>query len=396
MKTASIISEYNPYHNGHAYHVRKTREMTSSDYIISIMSGNFVQRGEPAIYDKYNRARSAALDIDAVFELPVIFSISNAGDFAMGAVSILNSLGCVDSLSFGVETLDMNLFERICSIITDEPSDYKSSLQDYIKEGNSYPLAREKALTDILGDSVKDIISSPNNILALEYMSAIKKINSSIRICPIIRKGSYHNTDEKNGYLSASAIRTLIYDNKDITPHVPSYDQELFKNALPGTSVLDGLLNLRLSELDYDVIYHEMSKDMMNRLKSIPVPTSFSEAVQLLKTKNITYTRSARALMNMILRIKEDDFREITNEGYSHYANLLSFRKESSTLLKTIQDNSEIPIINKKADYTPESHAASLSWEYDKKATDIYNSLCFIETGVRKPKELSSNVSIVL
>ena len=430
MKISAIISEYNPFHNGHAYHADTTRRETDADYVLSIMSGNFVQRGEPAVLNKYARAGMALDKLDAVFELPTVYAISNAGDFAKGAVSILDAIGCINYLSFGVETDDMNPFDKICDILTKEQANFKASLRDHLKEGTIYPLARELALKDILGDKISEIASSPNNILAIEYICALRTLDSNIIPHIIKRRGSYHimhespssilktqrqivhkqiindilnynnsdsNIDNTSEFLSASAIRRLIADKNDISEHVPSIVLDAIKKTpcITENSTLDTLLNLRLTELTDDTPIHELSGDMLNRLRSITIPVSFDDAVQQLKTRNITYTRSSRALLNLILGIKADDFNVITKGGYAHYANLLSFRRDSSPLIKLIQDASRIPIINKKSDYHPVQDAESLSWYYDCKATDIYNTLYYCNSKINNPSELSSNLVIL-
>ena len=398
MKISAIISEYNPFHNGHAYHADTTRRETEADYVLSIMSGNFVQRGEPAVLNKYDRAEMALSGIDAVFELPAVYAISNAGDFAKGAVSILDAMGCIDFLSFGVETDDINVFNRVCDILTAEPESFKSSLRDHMKDGLSYPAARDLALRDVLGDSVSGITSSPNNILAIEYMCALRCLDSKIRPHLIKRLGSYHdNGKPETGFLGASSIRKMISEKTDISDHVP--DQSLIKinrfRCITDNSVMDTLLNLRLSEITDKTSIHELSPDMLNRLKGISLPVSFDEAAAILKTRNITYTRSSRALINLIIGISSEDFDRITVSGYAHYANLIAFRRQSSPLIKAVQDTSGIPIINKKSDYRPDNESESLSWYYDCKSTDIYNMLYYSLSGIKKPSELSSNIKII-
>lgn len=195
MKTVAIIAEFNPFHNGHKYIVNQAKKITNSDYCISIMSGNFLQRGIPSMWDKYTRATIAVQEgIDLCLELPFPYATGSAYDFAMGAVSILNSLNSVDYLCFGAETDDLALFERITEILINEPDEYKTQLKTYLSQGLSFPSARSNALVSILQDtSISDLLSKPNNILALEYIHSLKKINSPIK--PIIIKriiANYH------------------------------------------------------------------------------------------------------------------------------------------------------------------------------------------------------------
>jgi len=188
----AIIGEYNPFHNGHLYHLKESKEKTHTDYTIAIMSGNFVQRGNAAILDKWTRAKIAILNgVDLVIELPCIYSISSAENFAMGAIKILNSLKIVDSVSFGTEIDDITILEEFADILTDEPAEYKSLLSHELSKGISYPKARENALLMYLNDIRKyaNILSSPNNILAIEYLKAMNLTNSEIFPVSIKRIG---------------------------------------------------------------------------------------------------------------------------------------------------------------------------------------------------------------
>ncbi len=410
MKVSAIISEYNPFHNGHKYHIDETKRLTEADYVIAIMSGNFVQRGAPAIRNKYERSFYALPFLDAVFEIPTIYSVSNAGDYAMGAVSLIDSLKTATHLSFGIESGDIDSFKKIADIITKEPADFKSSLLDHIKEGLSYPRARSMALSDTMGKEAESLISSPNNILAVEYIAALQKLDSNIIPVPVVRKGSYTNNNPGYGFLSASSIRNMLKNGEDIRSHIPATDKVINKGScLLSNESLDSLLSYKLSvisnksdEEKYNELHsdkeddiHEMSGDMFKRLISIGPVTGFDECVERLKSKSITYTRASRALINLILGIKENDFKVITKKSYSHYANLLGLKKSSSNVLKYIYDNSDIPIINKKSDYRPKTDEAKLMRKYDLLASDIYNILYKDKTGITLPRELSSNVTLL-
>ena len=179
----AIIGEYNPFHNGHLYHLNKSKEKANAKYTIAIMSGNFVQRGNTAVLDKWTRAKMAILNgVDLVIELPCIYSISSAENFAMGAIKILNSLKIVDTISFGTETDDISLLQEFADILTDEPEEFKSLLSHELSKGISFPKARENALLMYLNDIRRyaNVLSSPNNILAIEYLKALKETNSPI------------------------------------------------------------------------------------------------------------------------------------------------------------------------------------------------------------------------
>ena len=211
MKTVGIIAEYNPFHNGHAYQIQKAKEAAGADFAVIVMSPDFVQRGEPALVDKYSRAKMAlASGADLVIELPVCYACGSAEYFAEGGISLLRQLGCVDALSFGCETDDPALFCKLADILLQEPDEYRQKLRKYQKQGMTFPKARETALLDYLSQNrkvrtsiskdsscaelpvsnVSALLSSPNNILGLEYAKALKKQNSSISILPIRRQGS--------------------------------------------------------------------------------------------------------------------------------------------------------------------------------------------------------------
>ena len=211
MKVAGIIAEYNPFHNGHAYHIEEVRKKTGADYIIAIMSGNFVQRGGPAIVDKYTRTKMALLGgADLVIELPVVAATASAETFARCGVAILNSIGVVTHLGFGCETDDLELLHALANLFVEEPKEYQELLSSYLKEGLSYPAARAKAAGEYFQKFVADTsitnrnsthnvyadgiidntlnieatLNNPNNILAIEYLKALKQINSTIKPCP--------------------------------------------------------------------------------------------------------------------------------------------------------------------------------------------------------------------
>ena len=225
MKVTAIISEYNPYTLGHAYLLDRIKEELAPDFVISVMSGSFVQRGECAMWDKYTRAGMALkCGIDAVIELPFAYATGSAFDFAAGAVRLIDSLGVVDTVAFGAETTDTRLFDTVADILISEPEVYRSTLKAALSAGLSFPAARQKAISSsLLGNSdsqkveLDSLLNSPNNILALEYISALKRSNSSVGYHIIKRNGSsYNEEDIKSGrFNSALSIRNA-YTEKGI------------------------------------------------------------------------------------------------------------------------------------------------------------------------------------
>ena len=188
----AIIGEYNPFHNGHLYHLNESKKVSNSDYTIAVMTGNFVQRGNVSLVDKWTKARMAILNgVDLVIELPCIYSISSAENFALGAIKLINSLKIVDTLSFGTEIDDINILKECAEILTEEPEEFKSLLSHELSKGISFPKARENALLMYLNDIRRyaNVLSSPNNILAIEYLKALTATNSTISPISIKRVG---------------------------------------------------------------------------------------------------------------------------------------------------------------------------------------------------------------
>ena len=211
MKTAAIIAEYNPFHMGHRYHINATRELTGADYVIAVMSGDFVQRGEPACTDKYFRTRMALMGgADLVIELPVFYAIASAESFAAGGVALLHELGCIDHLSFGSEWAGLSDYEPYVRLFAREGEAYQSLLKSYLKEGVTYPVARSRAAAALLPDACPErFLKEPNHILGLEYLKALSRSGSDIKPIVVIRKDArYHDEQLQCGaFSSAAAIR---------------------------------------------------------------------------------------------------------------------------------------------------------------------------------------------
>ena len=224
MKVLGIVSEYNPLHSGHAFHIRASVEKTGATHVICVMSGHFVQRGEPAVADKWVRAKMALLSgVDLVLELPVVFSCSSAELFAYGSVRTLHHTGVVACLSFGSEQGELGSLWRIASALYDEPAAYRELLKNYLGEGHSFAVAREKALTGYLRGLPDNIMSQSNNILAIEYLKALKGLRSSIQPTTIKRQGSaYQEAEIAPSFSSATSIRAFLQNNGSLTDPVIS------------------------------------------------------------------------------------------------------------------------------------------------------------------------------
>lgn len=408
MSRIGVIAEYNPFHNGHKYLIDSAKQITGADETIALMSGNFVQRGFPAIADKYTRAESAVIGgVDIVFELPVLYATGSSRDFATGAVAILSATNSVDYLAFGVEDEEQELFYEVADILADEPSEYKKALNDYLTKGLSYPSASEKAIRSLLGSKVSDIIYKPNNILAISYLTAIKKISSSIRPVIIKRCDPGYDSVELNGkYASATAIRNALAEKKSIREFVPKNTakpySEFIKKEVPDSTwltpfiasriIYDRNLSEEISQLSKVL---DMTPELLNRLRKAPLPIKYIEIQDYLKTKNLTMSRVSRVLLHVVLGIQTEDRTCAYENGYAEYINLLAFRENKSSSLKEIAESSKLEIINKKSNFDPETPVGIRLWQLDKLATDLYNQLIYDNLNIRLHGELSCNVRVV-
>lgn len=395
MKVIGIIAEYNPFHNGHRYHIEQAKKQTGADYVVVIMSGNYVQRGTPAIIDKYSRTKMALENgADLVFELPVIYATASAEAFAFGAVSLLHSLGFIDAICFGCETPDFTLFEQIADLFIQEPDEYKKLLRAYQKQGLSFPAARSKAAISYFAstkkssflEAIEEILSNPNNILGIEYIKALKQLHSHITPVPILRKGGgYHNTELSGNICSATAIRTAYVEKKNICAlqtFLPKSCYVILKNAEHQTFPItendfSSLLYYKLLQTTDFSDYTDISSDFANRLEKITdYAYSFTDYTNMLKTKDMVYTRICRNLTHILLDLKNINYKLTPG-----YLRLLGFKKSASFLLKKKKNSdfsSFTPIITKTADAKNIlSTFAYTQFEKDVMATHLYNHICY-------------------
>lgn len=365
MKTVGIIAEYNPFHNGHAYQIAMAKKMTGADYCIVVMSGNFVQRGIPAIMDKYLRTQSALKNgADLVLELPVYYATSSAEYFASGAVALLDKLGVTDTLCFGSECGDIEILSALSEALLTETPEFKQILKRQMKSGASYPQARNHALSVTAPHltGALSVLQSPNNILGLEYIKALKKRQSRIQPYTMNRLGAdYHTASLEASYSSALAIRESIRQRKDIRyiqDQVPSTVYDLMEKAFGHTfpilpDDLSTLLpyKLLLEQTDSYSSYLDIDAPFSDRLSRMLFSyTDHASFCDQLKTKNMTYTRVSRNLLHILLNIYQKDMDSFCKEDYIYYARLLGFKKEAEPLLSSIKELSKIPLLSKLAD----------------------------------------------
>lgn len=424
MKTVGLITEYNPFHNGHKYHIEEAKRVTGADFVVVVMSGNFVQRGCPAMIDKYARTKMALLcGADLVFELPVCYATASAEYFALGAVALLDRLGFVDCLCFGSESGEINELSSIADLLVHHSNELDRLIQKNLKAGATYPAARLKAIIDWINNTslpisnkidYEAVLNEPNNILGIEYLKALLMLSSKIKPYTIKRKASdYHDLSlpTDNNLPSASAIRDNLktyqisqadYKLDDILQHVPSCVHDLLASSYKKTypiqeDDLSLLLSYRLlyeTKKTLEEIYDctpDLADRLLNqRLKAMP----FEALVQALKSKNYTHTRICRVLLHILLQIKKEDILSYQKDGYILYARLLGIKKDSSFLLKEGNDN--LTIINKlPATVKQLSEAGKKMLETDLRAAHLYNQLVYYKYGSRLVDEFRKGIIIL-
>ena len=405
MKVTGIIAEYNPFHQGHAYHLSRARELTGADRILVVMGGNFMQRGEPAIIDKYTRTEMALRNgADLVLELPAASATGSAEYFAEGAVELLDASGVVNELCFGSELGELEPLEKAAELLLEEPEDYQKLLRAELKKGKTFPEARETAFSAFLPE--QSLLASPNNILAIEYIKALKRRKSSIRPLTIQRLGSYHGEDGQpagtphtvsgnlpESFASASTIRCQLHtlEKQIVTsceqPAFVSLMTALAKELPPSSFGLlkDVLLADRLVQaedfslpLHYRLmqakeplefsVYLDVSEELSRRIYSLRQEfTGWNAFLDLVRTRQYTRSRVSRALLHILLDIRQEEVLPPT------HLRVLGFRREASDLLSEIKKKSRLPLVTKAAGHPELSEEIRISSFYH--LGESYNEL---------------------
>ena len=468
MKLAGIIAEYNPFHNGHAYHIAETRRLTGCDYVVVVMSGNFTERGLPAVIDRHTRAEYACLGgADLVIELPLSYAVSSAETFAAGGVRVLTEIGA-EWISFGAENpfaaentffpadlaspnrpeasrnagrnihnsthvesafcedtaVPMEPMNRLADLLTAEPAEYRRELKTALANGLSYPVARRRAVSEI-DPSLAPLLDTPNNILAIEYLKAIRKQQSPLRPVGILRNGAGYHDTELSGFASASGIRKAFseyvnyavsdaeYDN--IVFHAPSSRTEgmnpaFSENAvseltgalppnlrenylgflsaiqnhrghLPSADDYSDFLYLRLKELQENN-YSDLSDELFNRIRKLSAGCeTFSEIAAAVKNKSVTRSHIDRALLAITLGLTKD----YTDawENALPYLTVLSCRNDAKTLLGEICRNSQVPFLVRTAkDSASLPESAKRLYAAETAANELYRRAYKKATGI--------------
>lgn len=434
ISAVGIIAEYNPFHNGHAYQIHKAKQLSGADYCIVVMSGDFVQRGAPAVFDKYTRTQAALLGgADLVLELPPAFAVSSAEDFASCAVSLLDRLTVVSHLCFGSECGEIKPLMDTARLLCREPGEFRTVLKEELKHGLTFPQARIKALNCVsrsVPDKSRpaDFLSSPNNILGVEYCKALIRGRSSMTPVTLSRLGSgYHDTEPSSSreasvpglkglfpsgkacFSSASALRKLLESpylspdhEKTLLQNIPAPVWELFKSRSPVfCDDFSPLLTYRLLELQSQnadlAAFGDVSGELAARIRHrIPDFSSFERQIEALKTRQYTYTRISRSLIHLLLHITKEDISCRKGHGYVSYFRVLGFRKDSACLLKAIKKAARLPLITKTADAANYLSDETLQeFRRDLFCSHIYRSVAGQKKGNRNTSEYTQPLIIL-
>ena len=383
-----IIAEYNPFHNGHLYQIEEAKRKTGAKYVVAVMSGNFTQRGDTSLVNKWAKAQMAiANGVDIVLELPTVYSISSAENFAQGAIKVLDSLKIVDTLCFGTETDDFAALNNISNILSNEPKEYTAILNHELSKGLSYPKARENALMMYLNDIKRyaNIVSGSNNILGIEYLKALKSLKSPMTPLAIQRKKVYYN-DERivDEYASSTAIRKLLTlgEFDEIRKVMPTTSYRILKDEIEkGNYVLnitkyekEILYNLRKMSVEDIANLPDVSEGLENLIKNAANScNNLEELINIIKSKRYTQTRIQRILLYALLGITKKDMD--TSKKITPYARVLGVSAKGREMLSDIcKINRRIQMITSVKKYLEYTNNKALKemLEKDIFATDIY------------------------
>ena len=387
-KVLGIIGEYNPFHNGHLYHLEQSKQLTGSTYTVAIMSGNFTQRGSTSLIDKWSKTEAAIQSgIDLVIELPVLYATSSAENFADGAIKLLNSLKVVDYVSFGAETSDIEILNRFADILYHEPKQYKTMLSHELNKGLSFPKARENALLMYLNDIRKyaNVLSSPNNILGIEYLKALKRQKSNIKPVSITRyEAGYNDITYSGNIASSTSIRNIIKNGgfdilRKLLP--PSSYRILIENLKQGHIVPD------LSAFEKQIIYNLRKMDISEiaELPDVSEGLEFSikkaanscntltEFLNIIKSKRYTMTRIQRILLYSLLGITKKDM--AISKKVTSYIRVLGLNNRGKFLISEIaKANPKLEIVTSVKRFMDGNSNRNLKLMLDKDiwATNVY------------------------
>lgn len=387
MNIVGLVTEYNPFHLGHLYHLNKSKELSNCDYSISIMSGNFLQRGEPALVDKWTRAKMAIESgVDLVVELPFVYACQSAELFAYGAVKILNLTNSITNISFGTEDKNLYNLNSIANVLIEEPETFSKDIKNNLKSGLSYPKSRELALLNYFSknninlENIEKSITSPNNILGIEYLKALKNLTSPIKAIGINRLESNHNDKNLSKSISsATSIRNSILKYNDfskIKNTIPSESLELIKdkknfNFLNKYSeiFLYKLLSTNLNDNNYIDLNIDLKNRILNYSKDFE---NIDDFISIINSKNYNSSRIRRSIIHILMDLYCEDIERFFRSK-NNYLRVLGSNKKGFEIIKKIKKNSDITIINKLSDFKSKDNDMLDILNFDIKSSNIYN-----------------------
>lgn len=376
MSNVGIIAEYNPFHNGHAYHLKAAKELSGAKHAIAVMSGDFVQRGEPAMFDKHLRAKWALEQgADMVLLLPAVFSLASAQAFASGGVGILHGTGIVDHISFGSECGDVSALQRAAEMADDESAELKELIKNHLDSGLSYPDARARAWQQYIGESA--LLSSPNDILGIEYIRALNALNSPMVPIPVTRTGPGHDSPKLTaGFASASAIRGSILSQADTAGLVPDSIQKDITAA-----VSCGLAPRTIENLSRETVYalRRMTKEQLAALPDVGEGLenllysacrqhgNIDDVLAQVKSRRYTMARLKRICMCALLGIDGSPMDKL--DGL--YIRVLGVRRDAMHLLSQLSEKASLPVVARYADAEELTSSRRSLMDTDMLAADI-------------------------
>lgn len=366
MKIGAVIAEFNPFHTGHGYLINQIRK--ECDAVVAIMSGNFVQRGECAIFDKEERTRAALNSgVDLILELPSVYALSSAEGFAMGSVATLNATGIIDELYFGSECGDIYALTRVAHLLNNETEEFRTALDENLRKGLSFPAARSKALSKVSPDSC--ILDTPNNILATEYIRQLKKLDSSIIPKTVTRIGSgYNDTDVKEEIASASAVRELIKNGSIVS----LYSSYKYEKSPVFPHHFDALIASRVKSASKEELLAvpDCNEEIASRILGAVRYNTVSEISEEVSCKSYTQSRIRRILFNLVIGNR------FASLPVPSYIRPLGFSKTGSCILSEMKNTASLPVIARGA-----LLKGNPIFNLECRATDIYNLVQGTEGG---------------
>lgn len=409
MKIGSIIAEYNPFHNGHKYQIEKYKKEKKISHLVVAMSGNFVQRGAPAIFDKFSRAEMAiAGGADLVIEIPSYFATQTAELYARGAILTLDALGCIDSICFGVEEKDTEKLKEVAEILVYRKDEYEKLLADFISKKNPFPIARQNTIKKIMKVKNCNFLSMSNNILAIEYLKELLRVKSDIEAFSILRKAVSHNSIDSVGiFKSATSIRKELYNAKKIfdkvretaEKEIKSIDEivDSIKKYIPTISkdIIEKNITNKIYPMDsedffdeicYSILreennlakYFEVNEGIENSIrKKITKSYNLEDIIMELTSARYTSSKVRRTIFNILLGVYKDDMVEIRELRVIPYVRVLAFNQRGTQILKEIKNKSNALIVKspakaRKSDEYKNNIILKRMFDFDIRSSNIY------------------------